>query len=148
MVQRLIVGIHQHHHVKETTPTGSVFFVACNYVWGLQLEGMSLTRMLNLDQLVPTKNLPTMILMNNDFNGLMPQNVLANIASRGNNSFFFANANISSAEGAVAIIEAEDAATVSQTFEAENAATISQTVEAEYASMHQAVDTNNDHKVL
>ena len=73
MVQRLIVGIHQHHHVKETTPTGSVFFVACNYVWGLQLEGMSLTRMLNLDQLVPTKNLPTMILMNNDFNGLMPQ---------------------------------------------------------------------------
>ncbi|CAF2081505.1 unnamed protein product [Brassica napus] len=148
MVQRLIVGIHQHHHVKETTPTGSVFFVACNYVSGLQLEGMSLTRMLNLDQLVPTKNLPTMILMNNDFNGLMPQNVLANIASRGNNSFFFANANRSSAEGAVAIIEAEDAATVSQTFEAENAATISQTVEAEYASMHQAVDTNNDHKVL
>ncbi|CDY22808.1 BnaA06g02690D [Brassica napus] len=100
MVQRLIVGIHQHHHVKETTPTGSVFFVACNYVSGLQLEGMSLTRMLNLDQLVPTKNLPTMILMNNDFNGLMPQ---VKRLTSGNNSFFFANANRSSAEGAVAI---------------------------------------------
>ncbi|CAN7097719.1 unnamed protein product [Brassica rapa subsp. narinosa] len=139
MVQRLIVGIHQHHHVKETTPTGSVFFVACNYVWGLQLEGMSLTRMLNLDQLVPTKNLPTMILMNNDFNGLMPQ---------GNNSFCFANANRSSAEGAAAVSQTEDAADTSQTVEAEDAATVSQTFEAEDASMHQAVDTNNNHKAL
>ncbi|AAG27873.1 protein kinase, putative [Arabidopsis thaliana] len=54
--------------------TANWFGVLCsNYVWGLQLEGMGLTGKLNLDPLVPMKNLRTISFMNNNFNGPMPQ---------------------------------------------------------------------------
>ncbi|XP_010479523.1 PREDICTED: pollen receptor-like kinase 5 [Camelina sativa] len=53
--------------------TANWFGVLCsNYVWGLQLEGMGLTGKLNLDPLVPMKNLRTISFMNNNFNGPMP----------------------------------------------------------------------------
>ncbi|CAE5959849.1 unnamed protein product [Arabidopsis arenosa] len=54
--------------------TANWFGVLCsNYVWGLQLEGMGLAGKLNLDPLVPMKNLRTISFMNNNFNGPMPQ---------------------------------------------------------------------------
>ncbi|ESQ30416.1 hypothetical protein EUTSA_v10012173mg [Eutrema salsugineum] len=50
------------------------FGVLCsNYVWGLQLEGMGLTGRLNLEPLVPMKNLRTISFMNNNFKGPMPE---------------------------------------------------------------------------
>ncbi|CAN8288360.1 unnamed protein product [Cochlearia groenlandica] len=50
------------------------FGVLCsNFVWGLQLEGMGLTGELNLEPLVPMKNLRTISFMNNDFTGPMPK---------------------------------------------------------------------------
>ncbi|RID62604.1 hypothetical protein BRARA_E01666 [Brassica rapa] len=77
---------------KYTLANGSVFFswdpstspcqgndanwfgVLCsNYVWGLQLEGLELTGKLDLDPLVPMKNLRTISFMNNEFDGPMPQ---------------------------------------------------------------------------
>ncbi|KAL1208940.1 Pollen receptor-like kinase 5 [Cardamine amara subsp. amara] len=54
--------------------TANWFGVLCsNYVYGLQLEGMGLTGKLNLEPLIPMKNLRTISLMNNNFNGPMPQ---------------------------------------------------------------------------
>ncbi|CAF2128239.1 hypothetical protein BRARA_C03777 [Brassica rapa] len=41
-------------------------------VWGLQLEGMDLTGKLDLEPLIPIKNLRTLSFMNNNFNGAMP----------------------------------------------------------------------------
>ncbi|KAG2314120.1 hypothetical protein Bca52824_017242 [Brassica carinata] len=50
------------------------FGVLCtNFVYGLQLEGMSLTGKLDLEPLVPMKNLRTISFMNNDFIGPIPQ---------------------------------------------------------------------------
>ncbi|CAN8268963.1 unnamed protein product [Cochlearia groenlandica] len=50
------------------------FGVLCftGYVWGLQLEGMGLSGKLDLEPLVPIKNLRTLSFMNNDFHGAMP----------------------------------------------------------------------------
>ncbi|KFK35922.1 hypothetical protein AALP_AA4G053700 [Arabis alpina] len=77
---------------KDTLANGSVFYswepetspckgnyanwfgVLCsNYVWGLQLEGMGLTGTLDLEPLVPMKNLRTISVMNNEFSGPMPE---------------------------------------------------------------------------
>ncbi|CAH8355528.1 unnamed protein product [Eruca vesicaria subsp. sativa] len=50
------------------------FGVLCfaGHVWGLQLEGMSLTGKLDLEPLTHIKNLRTLSFMNNDFDGAMP----------------------------------------------------------------------------